>query len=51
MGALKEKKALELKEKIKSLCKEYNQWVTVTYEHKPELRMIALFVSIKVDNA
>ena len=51
MKIMSEAEALDLRDKVVELCKRHNQWVTDSYEHKPELRMVRLEISIKVGDA
>jgi len=41
--------AMKLVEKIKSLCDKGGVWYKDEYDNKPELKMIFIGVSIKVD--
>ena len=43
--------ACQLKDQIVALCLKHKQWVNTTYEHKPELKMVRLEISIKVGDA
>ena len=51
MKMLTQAEALQLKDEIVAVCSKYDQWVTDTYERKPELKMIRIELSIKVANA
>jgi hypothetical protein len=41
--------AFELRDKILEMCRAKNQWVAITEERKPDVRMVKLEVSIKID--
>ena len=51
MKMLTQAEALQLRDEIVAVCGKYDQWVTDTYERKPELKMIRIELSIKVANA
>jgi hypothetical protein len=44
-------KALRVQEEIEHVCNKYGIWVTVTYEKKPDLKVIKMETSIKVTEA
>ena len=41
--------AFNLRDKILELCQVSGQWVSITEEHKPNVRVVKLEVSIKID--
>lgn len=41
--------AEDLRDEILRLCSDNHQWVVVSEEKKPDLKMIKLEVSIKID--
>ena len=42
-------KAEDLRDQILKMCADEGQWVVVSEENKPDLKMIKLEVSIKID--
>lgn len=47
---MKKSEALVLQQKIEALCKKNDQWVDVKHEQRPELKMIRMEISIKIDS-
>jgi hypothetical protein len=48
-SGMKKDEALRLVEEIQSICTKRGLWCTVEFERKPDLKMIKIEISIKIE--